>query len=120
MTNEFGHWSLVIGHSRRARPAEIRMANVYQQAAKRRKLIYLGNIVGLLVLSLLVRGTFFRLDKKSADEVKDAGLVALTMDGRAKVHELTELQQGETELGGAAVQLLLTGSRGLAVCALWN
>ena len=96
------------------------MANVYQQAAKQRKAIYLVAIVCLLGLSLLVRGTFFRLDKKSVEEVKDSGMVALTMDGRAKVHELTELQQGETELGGAAVQLLLTGSRGLAVCALWN
>ena len=35
------------------------------------------------------------------------------------LHELTELQQGDKELGGAAVQLLLTGSRGLAVSALW-
>ncbi|MBO0700999.1 MAG: hypothetical protein J2P46_21570, partial [Zavarzinella sp.] len=42
-----------------------------------------------------------------------------TMDGRAKLHELTEIQQGDKELGGAAVQLLLTGSRGLAVSALW-
>jgi hypothetical protein len=96
------------------------MANVYQQQAKQRKVIYLVAIVCLLGLSLLVRGTFFRLDNKSVDEVKETGVVALTMDGRAKIHELTELQKGDTELGGAAVQLLLTGSRGLAICALWN
>jgi hypothetical protein len=47
-------------------------------------------------------------------------MLALTLDGRAKIHELTELQQGDKELGGAAIQLLLTGSRGLAVSALWN
>ncbi|HVK09186.1 MAG TPA: hypothetical protein VM597_10455 [Gemmataceae bacterium] len=96
------------------------MANVYQQQAKQRKVIYLVAIVCLLGLSLLVRGTFFRLDKKPVEEVREGGFVSLTMDGRAKVHELTELQQGDTELGGAAVQLLLTGSRGLAICALWN
>jgi len=96
------------------------MANIYQQQAKQRKWIYLGSMFVLLILSLVVRGTFFRIDKKSLDEVKGSPTLALTMDGRAKVHELTELQQGDKELGGAAVQLLLTGSRGLAVCALWN
>jgi hypothetical protein len=96
------------------------MANVYQQAAKQRKLAYLGAILVLLGLSLLVRGTFFRIDKKSRQEVEQSQALALTLDGRAKLHELTELQQGDKELGGAAVQLLLTGSRGLAVSALWN
>jgi len=95
------------------------MANVYQRAAKQRKLIYVAAIVVLLVLSLVVRGTFFRIDKKGLEEVKNTPNLALTMDGRAKVHELTELQQGDKELGGAAIQLLLTGSRGLAVSALW-
>src|SRR6478735_6086502 len=95
------------------------MANVYQQAAKRRKWIYLFSILVLLILSLAVRGTFFRIDKKSWQEVHDSPTLALTMDGRAKLHELTEIQQGDKELGGAAVQLLLTGSRGLAVSALW-
>jgi len=95
------------------------MANVYQQAAKQRKLIYLGAIGVLLVLSLVVRGTFFRIDKMGVEEVKANPRMSLTMDGRAKVHELTELQQGDNELGGAAVRLLLTGSRGLAVSALW-
>jgi hypothetical protein len=95
------------------------MANVYQQAARRRKLVYWGCIGVLLVLSLVVRGTFFRVDRMSADEVRTSPVVSLTMDGRAKTHELTELQQGDRELSGAAVQLMLTGSRGLAVCALW-
>src|SRR3954453_14111134 len=95
------------------------MANVYQQAAKQRKVIYLACIGALLVLSLAVRGTFFRIDRKPREDVERSGALALTIDGRAKVHELTELQQGDKELGGAAVQLLLTGSRGLAVCALW-
>jgi hypothetical protein len=95
------------------------MANVYQQAAKQRKLIYLGSIVVLLLLSLVVRGTFFRIDRKASEDVKASPTLALTLDGRAKVHELTELQQGDKELGGAAIQLLLTGSRGLAVSALW-
>jgi hypothetical protein len=96
------------------------MANVYQQAAKRRKLAYLACIVVLLILSLFVRGTFFGIDRRPTEEVKQSPYLALTLDGRAKIHELTELQQGDKELGGAAIQLLLTGSRGLAVSALWN
>jgi hypothetical protein len=95
------------------------MANVYQQAAKQRKVIYLATIGALLILSLVVRGTFFRTDKMSVEELKASPRLSLTMDGRAKVHELTELQQGDNELGGATVRLLLTGSRGLAVSALW-
>lgn len=96
------------------------MANVYQQAAKQRKAIYLGSIVVLLILSLAVRGTFSGVNKRTVQEISDSPLQSITLDGRAKVHELTELHQGETELSGAAIRLLLTGSRGLAVCALWN
>src|SRR3954451_21094659 len=95
------------------------MANVYQRAAKQRKVGYLAAIVVLLGLSLAVRGTFCRIDRKDPEAVRADPLLSLTLDGRAKVHELTELQQGDKELGGAAIQLLLTGSRGLAVCALW-
>jgi hypothetical protein len=95
------------------------MANVYQQAAKQRKAIYMVAMVALLVLSLVVRGTFFRIGKASAEEIGADPVKSLTMDGRAKVHGLTELQQGDKELGGAAIQLMLTGSRGFAVCALW-
>ena len=98
------------------------MANVYQQAAKRRKVGYLVAIAVLLVLSLVVRGTFFRVGRASADEIAADPVKSLTLDGRAKVHELTELHQGGggEELSGAAVRLLLTGSRGLAVSALWQ
>jgi hypothetical protein len=106
---------------RPAYPMEFRrMANIYQQAAKQRKLIYLGSIVALLGLSLVVRGSFSGIDRRGVDEVAASPTMSLTLDGRAKIHELTELQQGDKELGGAAIQLLLTGSRGLAICALWN
>ena len=95
------------------------MANAYQQASKQRKLIYLALMGVLLLASLAVRGTFFRIDHRNVEEVKASPTLSMTLDGRAKVHELTELQQGDKELGGAAIQLLLTGSRGLAVSALW-
>ena len=87
------------------------MANIYQQAAKRRKLIYFASIGVLLILSLVVRGTFFGIDRRTVDEVNASSTLALTLDGRAKAHELTELQQGDKELGGTAIQLMLTGSR---------
>src|SRR6516225_6790087 len=96
------------------------MANLYQQAAKQRKIGYIVAIIVLLGLSLVVRGTFFRIGTASADDVAADPVKSLTLDGRAKVHELTELHQGGEELSGAAVRLLLTGSRGLAVSALWN
>ena len=50
---------------RRERWARV-LWQVHQQAAKQRKLIYLGAIGVLLVLSLVVRGTFFRIDKKQS------------------------------------------------------
>jgi hypothetical protein len=93
---------------------------LYQQAAKQRKIGYIVAIIVLLGLSLVVRGTFFRIGTASADDVAADPVKSLTLDGRAKVHELTELHQGGEELSGAAVRLLLTGSRGLAVSALWN
>lgn len=91
------------------------MANVYQQAANRRKLIYLSTIGVLLLSTLVVRGTI----KVPIPGVKEVAYEH-SIEGRARRHELTELSQGDAELGGSAVQLLLTGSRGLAVCVLWN
>lgn len=91
------------------------MANIYQQAAKRRKIIYLSVIAVLLLSTLVVRGTI-KLPLPGIRELAYEN----SIEGRARVHELTELSQGEAELGGSAVRLLLTGSRGLAVSALWN
>lgn len=91
------------------------MASVYQQAATQRKIIYLASIAVLLFCTLFVRGVV----KVPVPGVKEP-VYALSIDGRAKTHELTELNQGDTELAGSTVRLLLTGSRGLAVCALWN
>lgn len=96
------------------------MANVFQRQAKQRKLGYLAAILVLLGLSLLVRGTFSSIGSASADAIRDNPVQSLTLDGRSKVHELTDLHKGDDELSGAAVRLLLTGSRGLAVAALWN
>ena len=90
------------------------MANIYQQAASRRKLAYLAAIAVLLVATLFVRGTV----KVPLPGVREA-VYERSIEGRAKKHELTELAQGDTQLGGAAINLILTGSRGLAVSALW-
>src|SRR5690348_12431452 len=76
------------------------MASPYQQQALRRKLIYIGLIVGLFT----VAGAF-RL-----------GVV----ERKAEALSLREQNLGEVEVGGAALQLSLTGSRGFVVCALWK
>ena len=98
------------------------MANAFQQAASRRKLIYFGVIAILFAVTIFVRG-----------------VVALPLSGlkesvgqytiRSQAHELelteyealdqSEETQREAELTGSAVRLLLTGSRGFAICVLW-
>jgi hypothetical protein len=91
------------------------MANVYQRAVSQRKLIYLGTMLGLLVCTLFVRG-MVKIPVGAMKTWSDD----YSIEGRALRHDLTELSQGDADLAGSAVQLLLTGSRGLAVCALWN
>jgi len=75
------------------------MASPYQQQALRRKLIYLGLIVGLFTASGIFR--------------------AYVVEARAEELALREQNVGEVEVGGSALQLSLTGSRGFVVCALW-
>ncbi|MEZ6140480.1 MAG: hypothetical protein R3B84_07910 [Zavarzinella sp.] len=91
------------------------MANIYQQAVSRRKLYYLAGMFILFVCTLLVRGTI----RVPMGEAGDA-IYSKTIDGQAEYLELTELSQGDTRLSGAAINLLLTGTRGIVVCGLWN
>jgi hypothetical protein len=84
------------------------MSSTYQRASTRRKITYGGTLVGLFVVTLLIRGVFF-----------GASQPAWTIRKQAEELELTELNQGKAELTGSAIRLLLTGSRGLAVCGLW-
>jgi hypothetical protein len=85
------------------------MASPLQQAGARRKLIYFGLIVALFTIS-----TFFWRGTSLAGTPPE-----WTVAGRAGDLELSEADQGDAELTGSAVRLSLTGSRGLAVCALW-
>lgn len=91
------------------------MANIYQQAAARRKIAYLVSIGVLLFGTMVVRGTIV-IPAPGLRELSEE----YSVEGRARRHELNELSQGDAELASSAVQLLLTGSRGLAVSALWN
>jgi hypothetical protein len=76
------------------------MASPYQQQALRRKLIYIGLIVGLFTV---------------------AGVFRLTVvEAKAEALSLREQNLGEVEVGGSALQLSLTGLRGFVVCGLWN
>jgi hypothetical protein len=87
------------------------MATTLQESSRQRKLIYLGIIVALFTI-----GTFGWRGVDSALTGKPA---RWTVTGRANELELRELDQGNPELAGATVRLILTGSRGLAVCGLW-
>ena len=75
------------------------MANPFQQQVRVRKLIYTGLILGLLTISLIHR--------------------KFVVEPMAEALQLRETSRGEVELASSAVRLTLTGSRGLAVTALW-
>jgi hypothetical protein len=64
-----------------------------------RKLTYLGLIGGLFFLTL--------------------GLRLYIIEPKARALEVREEDLGDVELTGSAIRLTLTGSRGIAVCALW-
>src|SRR5262245_20486218 len=76
------------------------MASPFQQQSLRRKLVYIGLIVVLFTVSFVFRANFV---EAKADELA-----------------LREQNRGDVELTGSAVRLMLTGSRGLVVCVLWN
>jgi hypothetical protein len=72
-------------------------ANVQQQAFVR-KLVYLGVILMLFAGTLCYRFFF--------------------LQARAEALAMRETTRGDVELGGSAMRLVLTGSRGLVICAL--
>jgi hypothetical protein len=101
--------------------------NPLQKAAVRRKVYYLGAILGLFTLSMFWRGMIpvplsntARAGEpptalhRAADRLADRSILS-----QATRLELRELEQGEPEIMGTAVRLSLLGSRGFAVAALW-
>jgi hypothetical protein len=76
------------------------MASPFQQQVRQRKLIYIALILVLFTVSMVWRRT--------------------VIDAQAKALSIREEARGEVELTGAVVRLGLTGSRGLAICVLWN
>jgi len=75
------------------------MASPLQQQSVQRKLIYLGLIVALFSGAYFWRVAF--------------------VEAKANELSLREENRGEVELTGRAVNLLLTGSRGVVVCGLY-
>ena len=90
------------------------MANSYQKALRRRKAIYIGLVAVLLVLSICVRGL---VAMPTPELQRNVG--KWNIQQQSYKLDLNEMSQGDVELTSSAVRLLLTGSRGLAVCALW-
>jgi hypothetical protein len=76
------------------------MAASFQQQSLRRKLSYFGLIMLILSFSVVFR--------------------KYVVNEQAKTLEIREESLGEVELTGSAVRLLMTGSRGFAICVLWN
>src|SRR5438270_1125035 len=88
------------------------MPSPLQTASARRKLVYLGLILGLFVVN-----TFFL---RGVGSLTGGQSPSWSVQARAAKLELTEETQGEAELLGSTVRLILTGSRGLAVTILWQ
>ncbi len=86
------------------------MAQSYEKQSRLRKLTYFALIVALFTVSLILR----RGGTLAFGAVRLGGL-----EQEAQRLELRELSKGEVELTSSAVRLTLTGSRGLAVTALW-
>ena len=86
------------------------MSSPYQIASFRRKISYAGAMLGLFLVTLLVRGLLWVTPES----------YAWSIQGQADNLEITERTQGQTELTGSAIRLLLTGSRGIAVTLLWS
>jgi hypothetical protein len=76
------------------------MASPFQQQVRQRKFIYIALILALFTGSWAWRATVVR--------------------AQADALAIREVDRGDVELTGAVVRLGLTGSRGLAICLLWN
>lgn len=81
-----------------------------QALSVRRKLIYFGIIIVLFTL-ITFSGSLLRALTGRVQE--------WTIASRAAKLQLTEVTQGHADVAGSSVRLLLTGSRGFAVCFLW-
>ncbi len=76
------------------------MPSPFQQQVRQRKIIYIACILALFTGSWVWRATVVR--------------------AQANALAIREVDRGDVELTGAVVRLGLTGSRGLAICLLWN
>jgi hypothetical protein len=102
--------------------------NTLQKAAFRRKVYYFAALLALFTVSMFWRGTIPIPLSGTARAGESAGVVQRAADGvnnrtilnQAVGLELRELEQGDPEISGSAVRLLLVGSRGLVVTALWQ
>ena len=94
--------------------------NDLQQAARTRKLIYLGLIVGLFTLSLFLRGKFALGDAAAAEPTALDRVARLTVEGQASNLELSELDMGDPEIAGSAARVSLVGFRGVVITTLWS
>lgn len=91
--------------------------NPLQQASVRRKIYYFVAIIALFTLSMFWRGM---ISIPLAGKAQAADWVASkTILNQAQRMEMRELEQGDPEIAGTAIRLLLTGSRGFAVTSLW-
>lgn len=91
------------------------MASRFQQQSVRRKVIYAVLILLLFFATMVVR----RADFVLAMPGSNSQFHVMGLEPKANELALREENRGEVELTGRAVNLLLTGSRGVVVCGLY-
>jgi len=100
--------------------------NPLQRAAFRRKMIYLGVILGLFTVSMFWRGMIpiplsgARAAEPSSVQRAADRLASRTVLSRATALELREVEQGEQDIGSSTRQLLSLAGRGFYVAYLWH
>src|SRR5262245_12228509 len=96
------------------------MASPLQTLSVQRKLLYFGLILALFTVSILLKNNFVfaEPDPNNPLDTRPAA-PAWTVTGNANALQLRELNQGEARLDGSAIRLLMTGSRGFTISALW-
>jgi hypothetical protein len=107
--------------------------NPLQKAAVRRKSFYFAAILALFTISIFYRGLEaktpggdasyvwmpFGGDERAGSGAVGNRLARQTIVSQSRRLELRELDEGEPDMTGEAVRLILTGSRGFAVTYLW-
>lgn len=91
------------------------MTGSFQQHSRIRKLVYFALIIALFTGTIVIRRQSFAMSAIGLGDGEIKGIEPLADELSLREHHI-----GDVELTGAAVNLMLMGSRGIVVCWLWS